>query len=262
MLRPAASRRWWGHDKGSRFRMGPEFVPCRRRGLAAQQPAGLGLAPARFLEIFGRFRHGQAAGEVLSSPVIWSSCSSRSLRNTSMYSPPRPAQPAANCPAPQQRPGRGPPGVRGAGSSRRHRCWREPDVDPGGTGALYNSYTDVFRFVEYSKAWCGMSAKHPSPWLVRAGRSLLAVYLAGRPRSRGLRTPPGYAPPRHPRGPLHQPGLAHRASVPWTVWASCRVQKLVIPMRGRMLHDKDGPRPSLPMAVPYGSHPFRLTALD
>ena len=143
---------WWGHDKSSRFRMGPEFVPMQgAEGWQLSNPPVLGLAPLlASLEIF------DAAG----MPAL----REKSLKLTGylefllkekltdhidILTTANPAQRGCQLSLRLHK---------GRDAARRvfeeleqagvTADWREPDVIRVAPVPLYNSYLDVFRFVK------------------------------------------------------------------------------------------------------------------
>ncbi len=149
---------WWGHDQGTRFRMGPEFVPTPGAdGWQLSNPPILALAPLRAsLDVFHR------AG--------MTRLREKSIRLTSYLEALIRARLSATLqivtPADQQQ--------RGCQLSLRVRHgrqhgralfdhltergiigdWREPDVIRISPTPLYNRFTDVFELVEAVQTWC------------------------------------------------------------------------------------------------------------
>jgi kynureninase len=143
---------WWGHDKSTRFRMGPEFVPMAgAEGWQLSNPPVLGLAPLlASLELF------DAAG----MPAL----REKSLKLTGYLEHLLKEKLAAHIDILTT----ADPSQRGCQLSLRlHKGrdaarqvferleeagvtsdWREPDVIRVAPVPLYNSYMDVFRFVE------------------------------------------------------------------------------------------------------------------
>ena len=150
---------WWGHDKHSRFRMGPDFVPSPGAdGWQLSNPPILGLAPLRAsLELFDRA--GMAA--VREKSVKLTGFLEDLIRDRvgdvlEIVTPTDPAQRGAQL------------SLRVAGGRERGRelfeylasvgtlgDWREPDVIRISPAPLYNRYMDVYRFVEEVEAWRG-----------------------------------------------------------------------------------------------------------
>lgn len=145
---------WWGHDENTRFRMGPDFQPMQgAEGWQVSNPPILALAALRAsMEIFS-----DAGMERLrSKSVLLSGYAEFLLRekNSEAFSIITPCQETR----------------RGAQLSLRLRrggreiCeqlaahgiitdWREPDILRFAPVPLYNSYQDVFHFVErFSRA--------------------------------------------------------------------------------------------------------------
>lgn len=149
---------WWGHDKDTRFRMGPDFVPTPGAdGWQLSNPPVLALAPLRAsLDLFS-----QAGG--------MTALRERSLRLTGyletlirerldgtlqIVTPADPAQRGAQL------------SLRVAGGREQGRAlfehlaargvigdWREPDVIRISPAPLYNNHADILRFVREVEAW-------------------------------------------------------------------------------------------------------------
>lgn len=153
---------WWGHEAGSRFRMGPEFVPTPGAdGWQLSNPPILGLAPLRAaLDLFDR----------VGMPAL----RQKSLRLTAYLEAlvDERLDPVLDVVTPRD------PGQRGCQLSIRVRGgreqgralfdhlaaqgvlgdWREPDVIRISPAPLYNTFEDVFRFAQAVEAWRGSLA--------------------------------------------------------------------------------------------------------
>jgi kynureninase len=143
---------WWGHDKASRFRMGPEFVPMAgAEGWQLSNPPVLGLAPLlASLEIFDeagmdrlREKSLKLTGyleyllkEKLAEEVDILTLADPIRRGCQLSLRLHAGRHAARHVFEQLEEA----GVTGD--------WREPDVIRVAPVPLYNSYCDVFRFVE------------------------------------------------------------------------------------------------------------------
>ncbi|TKS54069.1 kynureninase [Luteimonas yindakuii] len=148
---------WWGHDRSTRFRMGPEFVPTPgAEGWQLSNPPILGLAPLRAsLDLFARAGMDalRARSERLTGYL--ESLVRTQLDDTlEILTPADPAQ-------------------RGCQLSLRVRAgrdagrvlfdhlaadgvlgdWREPDVIRISPAPLYNSHADVLRFARSALSW-------------------------------------------------------------------------------------------------------------
>jgi kynureninase len=143
---------WWGHDKQSRFRMGPEFVPMPgAEGWQLSNPPVFGLAPLlASLELFD-----EAGMDKLRTKSLMLTGYLEFLLREKLSEAVEILTPAD-------------PERRGcqlslqlhAGRHQARRVyerleeagvtgdWREPDVIRVAPVPLYNSYTDVFGFVE------------------------------------------------------------------------------------------------------------------
>ena len=140
---------WWGHDEETRFQMGPEFHPMMgAEGWQVSNPPIFGLAPLRAsMEIFSEVGMERLRAKSLAltgyMEFLLQQLKSDSF---SIITP-------------------GAPGCRGAqlsirlSSHGRDICdtlaengvlgdWREPDIFRVAAVPLYNSYTDVYRFVQ------------------------------------------------------------------------------------------------------------------
>jgi kynureninase len=150
---------WWGHDKTTRFQMGPQFVPTPGAdGWQLSNPPILALAPLRVsLQIFRRAGI-QALREKslkLTGYLEW-------LVRTQLsdvleiVTPADPARRGAQL------------SIRVLGGRERGRAlfeylmehgiigdWREPDVIRISPAPLYNRYTDCLAFADAARQWHG-----------------------------------------------------------------------------------------------------------
>ena len=142
---------WWGHDKASRFRMGPEFVPMAgAEGWQLSNPPILGLVPLlASLEIYDevgmealRAKSVQLTGyleyllkEKLADEVEVLTTADPAWRGCQLSLRLHKGRDAARRVFEQMEDA----GVTGD--------WREPDVIRVAPVPLYNSYRDVFEFV-------------------------------------------------------------------------------------------------------------------
>lgn len=140
---------WWGHDENSRFRMGPDFQPMQgAEGWQVSNPPILALAALR-------------ASMAIFSEVGMERLRAKSVSLTSYAEFLLRAQPSSKfaiiTPAEERRRG-AQLSLRLKGSGREI-CdklaasgivgdWREPDIFRVAPVPLYNSYRDVFRFVQ------------------------------------------------------------------------------------------------------------------
>lgn len=148
---------WWGHDKSSRFLMGPEFVPTPGAdGWQLSNPPILALAPLRVsLEIFHRAGMARLREKSLrlTGYLEW-------LVNTQLadvlevVTPADPARRGAQL------------SIRVLGGRARGRAlfdylmehgmigdWREPDVIRISPAPLYNRFADCLAFAGSAQAW-------------------------------------------------------------------------------------------------------------
>jgi kynureninase len=148
---------WWGHDKHSRFRMGPEFVPTPGAdGWQISNPPILSLAPLRVsLDIFRRAGMARLREKslLLTGYLEW-------LVRTQLddvlesVTPREPARRGSQL------------SIRVLGGRERGRAlfqylmdrgivgdWREPDVIRISPTPLYNRFEDGVAFAEAVRAW-------------------------------------------------------------------------------------------------------------
>jgi kynureninase len=148
---------WWGHDKTTRFHMGPEFVPTPGAdGWQLSNPPILAIAPLRVsLEIFQRA--GMAAlreKSIRLTGYLESLILQRLADVLDMVTPRDPARRGCQL------------SLRVIGGRERGRAlfeylsaagiigdWREPDVIRISPTPLYNRHADVLRFVRAVEAW-------------------------------------------------------------------------------------------------------------
>ena len=151
---------WWGHEKETRFRMGPEFLPTPGAdGWQLSNPPILALAPLRAsLDLFDR-AGGMAVLRTKSLKLtgfLESLIQARLSDALQIITPSDPQQRGAQL------------SLRVVGGRERGRelfdylvsvgtlgDWREPDVIRISPAPLYNRFMDVYRFVEEVEAWRG-----------------------------------------------------------------------------------------------------------
>jgi len=140
---------WWGHNEKTRFQMGPQFQPMAgAEGWQLSNPPIMALAPLRAsMEIFS-----EAGMERLRSKSISLTgymeflLGQKASSKFSVITPPEPRRRGAQLSIRLQHHGRDlcdrltAEGVIGD--------WREPDTFRVAAVPLYNSYQDVYRFVE------------------------------------------------------------------------------------------------------------------
>lgn len=143
---------WWGHDKATRFRMEPEFVPLPgAEGWQVSNPPILALAPLlASLEIFDAAGMAKLREKSLRlSAYLEFLLNERLAEEVEILTPRNPAERGCQL------------SLRIAGSRARGReayarleqagvvtDWREPDIVRVAPVPLYNTYTDVYRFVQ------------------------------------------------------------------------------------------------------------------
>jgi kynureninase len=148
---------WWGHDKTTRFRMGPEFVPTPGAdGWQLSNPPILALAPLRVsLEIFHRAGMARLREKSLklTGYLEWL-VNARLAEVLEVVTPADPARRGAQL------------SIRVRGGRERGRAlfdylmghgvvgdWREPDVIRISPAPLYNRFADCLEFAEAVRAW-------------------------------------------------------------------------------------------------------------
>ncbi len=147
---------WWGHDEASRFQMGPEFrAMAGAEGWQLSNPPIVSLAALRAsMDIF----HQAGMESLRTKSVLLTAYLESLLRESSpskftIITPPEPTRRGAQL------------SIR-APHSGRALCerltaegvlcdWREPDILRVAPIPLYNSYHDVFRFVQHLKRAVG-----------------------------------------------------------------------------------------------------------
>ncbi|HEU5398247.1 MAG TPA: kynureninase, partial [Gammaproteobacteria bacterium] len=143
---------WWGHDKASRFRMGPEFVPMAgAEGWQLSNPPVLGLAPLlASLEIFDEAGMTRLREKSLKLTAYLEFLLKEKLaEEIDVLTPADPARRGCQL---SLRLHKGRDAARTVFVQLEEAGitadWREPDVIRVAPVPLYNSCTDVFRFVE------------------------------------------------------------------------------------------------------------------
>lgn len=152
---------WWGHEKETRFQMGPQFVPTPGAdGWQLSNPPILALAPLlASLEVFDK-AGGMTAIRAKSEKItgfLESLIRARVPETLEIVTPSDPARRGSQL------------SLRVAGGRERGRelfeylssvgtigDWREPDVIRISPAPLYNKFMDVYRFVEEVESWRGV----------------------------------------------------------------------------------------------------------
>jgi kynureninase len=148
---------WWGHDKTTRFQMGPEFVPTAGAdGWQLSNPPILALAPLRVsLEIFRRAGMDRLREKSLQLTGYLEWLVQTQLADVlQVVTPAEPARRGAQL------------SIRVTGGRERARAlfehlmangtigdWREPDVIRISPAPLYNRFADCLAFAEAVRAW-------------------------------------------------------------------------------------------------------------
>lgn len=152
---------WWGHEKKTRFQMGPEFVPTPGAdGWQLSNPPILGLAPLlASLELFDK-AGGVATLRTKSEKLtgfLEALIHARVPDTLQIVTPSEPERRGCQL------------SLRVTGGRERGRelfeyltsigtigDWREPDVIRISPAPLYNKFMDVYRFVEEVESWRGV----------------------------------------------------------------------------------------------------------
>lgn len=148
---------WWGHEKNTRFQMGPQFVPTiGAEGWQLSNPPILALAPLRVsLDIFRRagadLRHAKA--RKLTGYLEWL-IDERVSDVLEIVTPREPARRGSQLSLRVK-------GPRESGRSLFEHLqaagivvdWREPDIIRASPTPLYNRYMDCLRLVEEIDRW-------------------------------------------------------------------------------------------------------------
>lgn len=148
---------WWGHDRATRFRMGPDFVPTPGAdGWQLSNPPVLALAPLRVsLALFRTAGMAalRAKSEALTGYLVWL-IRSEVPDVLDILTPDKPARRGCQLSLRVR-------GPRDAGRSLFEYLeargivvdWREPDVIRASPVPLYNRHIDCLRLVEAVRAW-------------------------------------------------------------------------------------------------------------
>jgi kynureninase len=143
---------WWGHDKSSRFRMGPEFAPMEgAEGWQLSNPPVLGLAPLlASLDIFDEVGMPALRDKSLKLTAYLESLLKEKLaEHIDILTTPDPTQRGCQL---SLRLHKGRDAARQVFERLEEAGvtsdWREPDVIRVAPVPLYNSYMDVYRFVD------------------------------------------------------------------------------------------------------------------
>jgi len=140
---------WWGHDKQTRFQMGPDFhAIATAEGWQVSNPSILSLAALRAsMEIFDQagMERLRAKSELLTGYLEFLLDQDRSGR-FSIITPRNPAHRGAQLSLRMAHGGRA---ICDTLAAQGVICdWREPDILRVAPVPLYNSFSDVFAFVE------------------------------------------------------------------------------------------------------------------
>jgi kynureninase len=140
---------WWGHDEKARFQMGPEFHPMEgAEGWQLSNPPILGLAPLRAsMEIFAEAGIERLRAKSMDlTGYMEFLLHELKLSRFSIITPSDPARRGAQLSI--QLSGQGRQICDNLTAEGVLGDWREPDIFRVAAIPLYNSYTDVYRFVQ------------------------------------------------------------------------------------------------------------------
>ena len=150
---------WWGHDRATRFRMGPDFdATPGADGWQLSNPPILALAPLRVsLEVFHRAGMRRLRAKSVELTGYFDALIRRHLEGIVDVATPREPE-RRGCQLSLRV--RGP---RDAGRSLYDHLhasgvivdWREPDVIRAAPTPLYNRFADCLRFVRVVQEWAG-----------------------------------------------------------------------------------------------------------
>lgn len=148
---------WWGHDPGSRFGMGPEFVPTAGAdGWQLSNPPILALAPLRVsLELFQRAGMDALRRKSRALTGYFERLIHASLDDVVEIVTPRDPE-RRGCQLSLRVKGPRDAGRRLFEHLQRHGIvtdWREPDVIRAAPVPLYNRFADCLRFVDSVRDW-------------------------------------------------------------------------------------------------------------
>jgi len=141
---------WWGHDKSTRFKMGPEFHPMpTAEGWQLSNPPILGLAPVlASLQIFDQVGMPALREKSLRlTGFLEALLHDRLAEAVEIITPADPARRGCQLSL-RIRSGGGRKVFETLEANGVTGDWREPDVIRIAPVPLYNSFDDVFRFVE------------------------------------------------------------------------------------------------------------------
>lgn len=145
---------WWGHDKSTRFRMGPDFVPMTgAEGWQLSNPPILSMAAIRAsLDMFSEAGGMETLVKKSKKLTGYLEFLLRGIPsdNIRIITPSDPEQ--RGCQISIQVSGGDRSLFERLSSSGVIADWREPDVIRVAPVPLYNSFTDVFHFVEKLKS--------------------------------------------------------------------------------------------------------------
>ncbi len=152
---------WWGHDRDTRFKMGPDFVPTPgAEGWQLSNPPVLAMAPLlASLELFDKAGGMQAlrTKSLKLTGFLEDLIRTRLTDTLQIVTPREPDRRGSQL------------SLRVVGGRERGRelfeylesvgtlgDWREPDVIRISPVPMYNRYMDVYRFVEEVETWRGV----------------------------------------------------------------------------------------------------------
>lgn len=152
---------WWGHEKQTRFRMEPQFVPTPgAEGWQLSNPPILSLAPLRAsLELFEQAGMPALRRKSMQLTAMLQALIQARLADVlELVTPAEPERRGSQM------------SLRVVGGRERGRAlfehlraagvlgdWREPDVIRIAPVPLYNRFAELHRFVEETEAWAGRS---------------------------------------------------------------------------------------------------------